>query len=150
VIARHPRAYASQQDVLDPLHYLPLLAQRPGAFEHAQPLRQWRKQWPPVYEALLTALRHQQPSESQAIRSFIQILQLHQDHTPEQIEIAITQALEAGLSSPAGVRFCLNRLLDPTPLVSPLDLAHHPELAAVGQQPAPLARYNQFLRGVAP
>jgi transposase len=150
VITSHPRAYGTNQDVLEPLHYLSLLAQRPGAFEHAQPLRQWRKQWPPVYETLITALRHQQPSESQAIRNFIQILQLHQDHTPEQIETAIRQALEAGLSSPAGVRFCLNRLLDPTPDMPPLDLESHPHLAAIGQQPVPLTRYNQFLRGVVP
>jgi len=39
VIARHERSYARQQDILDPLHYLPLLAQRPGAFDHAQPLQ---------------------------------------------------------------------------------------------------------------
>jgi hypothetical protein len=35
VIASHPRCYDRQQDVLDPLHYLPLLEQRPGAFDHA-------------------------------------------------------------------------------------------------------------------
>jgi hypothetical protein len=39
VIASHPRCYARQQDILDPLHYLPLLRQRPGAFAHAIPLR---------------------------------------------------------------------------------------------------------------
>lgn len=147
VIATHPRVYGSKQDVLEPLHYLPLLAQRPGAFEHAQPMRQWRKRWPPVYETLLAALRRQQPSESHAIRTFIQILQLHQEVAPDQVEAAITQALEAGLTSLAGVRFCLNRLLDPTPVVPPLDLTARPELATIGQQPAPLARYNQFLVG---
>lgn len=148
VIATHTRAYGHQQDILEPLHYLPLLAQRPGAFEHAQPMRQWRAQWPPVYESLLAALRRQQPGESQSIRTFLQILQLHQDHAPEQIERAVTQALESGLASLSGVRFCLNRLLDPTPVVSPLDLSARPELVHVGQQPAPLARYNRFLKGV--
>jgi transposase len=35
VIASHPRCYGHKQDILDPLHYLPLLEQRPGAFEPA-------------------------------------------------------------------------------------------------------------------
>jgi hypothetical protein len=32
VIASHPRCYERKRDVLDPLHYLPLLEERPGAF----------------------------------------------------------------------------------------------------------------------
>jgi transposase len=147
VIATHTRTYGRKENVLDPLHYLPLLEQRPGAFEHAQPLRQWRAQWPPVYETLLAALRRQQPSESQAIRAFIQILQLHQHHAPDQIEAAIKQALAEGLTSLVGVRFCLNRLLDPTPVVAPLDLSTRPELVEIGRQPTSLERYDRFLLG---
>lgn len=59
VIASHPRCYDREQDVLDPLHYLPLLAQRPGAFEHAKPIRRWRQGWPSVYERLLAYLQAQ-------------------------------------------------------------------------------------------
>lgn len=43
VIAEHPRCFAREQDILDPLHYWPLLEQRPGAFAHAKLVRQWRK-----------------------------------------------------------------------------------------------------------
>ena len=43
IIATHGRCYGRQQDILNPLHYLPLLAERPGAFHHAQPLQQWRE-----------------------------------------------------------------------------------------------------------
>jgi len=57
VIARHPRCYGRGQDIFDPLHYLPLLAQRPGAFEYAKPLRQWRATWSPVYEQALGQLK---------------------------------------------------------------------------------------------
>ena len=62
VIATHPRCFGKEQDVLDPLHYLPLLEQRPGAFEHALPLRRWRKKWPPSYERLLQELRESRPN----------------------------------------------------------------------------------------
>ena len=148
VIATHKRCYGHQQDILDPLHYLALVAQRPGAFEHAQPLREWRAQWPPAYETLLATLRQQQPSESAAIRTFVQILELHQRYAPTLVQAAIEQALQEELTTPVGVRFCLDRLLDPTPAVAPLDLTAHPALAAIGQQALSSARYNQFLTGV--
>ncbi|MBU6352233.1 MAG: hypothetical protein KGS73_19025 [Chloroflexi bacterium] len=64
LIATHPRSYARQQDILDPLHYLALRLERPGAFEHALPLREWRAKWPPAYETLLSILRQQQPGDA--------------------------------------------------------------------------------------
>ena len=117
-------------------------------FDHAAPLRQWRTQWPPTYEALLSRLRQQADTESQAIRAFIQILQLHQDRECGLVEAAIEQALKEGLATPTGVRFCLNRLTDPTPVVAPLDLSQLPQLAQVGHQPISLAHYDQFLQEV--
>lgn len=44
IIASHARCFEREQDMLDPFHYLPLLQQRPDAFEHAKPMRRWRKQ----------------------------------------------------------------------------------------------------------
>jgi len=148
VIAMHKRCYGRQQDILDPLHYLSLVGERPGAFEHAQPLRQWRESWPVAYETLLATLRRQQPSESQAIRAFVEVLQLHQSYAPPLIQAAVEQALRDGLTTVAGVRFCLNRLVDPTPVVVPLDLSEQPELATIGRQAVSSARYNQFLTAV--
>jgi hypothetical protein len=66
------------------------------------------------------------------------------------VQAAVEQALRDKLTIPAGVRFCLDRLLDPTPAVTPLDLAAQPALAAlatVGQQTLSSARYDQFLSG---
>jgi len=155
VLARHPRCYAREQDILDALHYLPLLAQRPGAFEHATPLRQWRAHWPPLYETLLAHLRRATvgaslaQGESRAIRTFIQILMLHRQHPSHLVEQAIEQALSQGIAQLEGITFCLNCLLDPTPRLSTLDLADCPALAGVGQQTITLAHYNQLLGGVA-
>lgn len=150
VIASHKRCYGRQQDILDPLHYLKLVGERPGAFEHALPLRQWREKWPPAYERLLVTLRQQHDNESSAIRTFVQILTLHQSYASALVEAAITQAVQEKLTTPAGVRFCLDRLLDPTPVVSPLDLSQQPTLANVGQQAVSVVRYNQFLKGATP
>lgn len=152
-IARHERCYCHKQDILDPLHYLPLLAQRPGAFEHAKPMRQWRAEWPAVYEELLAHLHSKaqgesaQQKESRAIRTLIEILMMHREQPAELMEAAVTQALADGIAHPEGVTFCLNRLLDPTPSVPPLSLDNRPELQAVGTQPVAVERYNQLLGG---
>ena len=143
-IARHQRCYERQQDILDPLHYLSLLAERPAAFEHAQPLRQWRATWPPLYESLLASLRQQRP-ENEAVRQFIQVLQLHQGYPAERVAQAVEQALAEGIPHLEGVTFCLHRLLDESPAIPPLDLSPMPQLAAVTPQPVPLACYDQLL-----
>jgi transposase len=148
VLARHPRCYGHEQDIFDPLHYLPLLLQRPGAFEHAQPVRQWRAQWPPVYEHLLQQLRQHWP-DPRAIREFVQILQLHAEYPAAQIAQAVQQALDYGAVHLAGVRLCVHTLQHPETPVPPLDLTAHPELAAVGEAAPDLRQYEQLLLGVA-
>jgi transposase len=145
VIASHLRSYERQQEILDPLHYLPLLAQRPGAFEHALPLRRWREQWPPAYEELLSRMRSQCESESQAVGRFVQVLDLHQSYAADTVQAAVEMAVAEGLTSVAGVRFCLDRLLDVTPSPPPLDLTHRPELLLADDQLPSLQRYDLFL-----
>lgn len=61
----------------------------------------------------------------------------------------IAQALADGIAHLEGVTFCLNRLLDPTPTISALDLTDHPELKTVGTQTVAVDRYNQLLGGAA-
>lgn len=143
-IAQHPRCYGHKQDVFDPLHYLPLLEQRPGAFQHAKPIRRWREQWPPVYEKLLTRLQSQWP-EGQGLRQFIQILKLHQHHSAELVEQAVSQALAYNCAHRDGVELCLRQLQQPEPTFAPLDLSDHPQLAQFGEQGLNLARYDQLL-----
>jgi len=146
VLARHARNYGREQDIIDPLHYLPLLVQRPGAFEHAQPIRRWRSEWPPIYEELLAILQ-QRFEHSEAIRQFVQVLSLNREYTAEQVEQAIRQALKLGFVHREGIAWCLNRLLTPQPTALPLDLTGHPHLADIGQQPLDLGGYDRLLAG---
>lgn len=145
-IAVHPRCYGQQQDILEPRHYLPLLAQRPGAFNHAKPLRQWRATWPAVYEQLLAELQRRQP-DGGGVKQFIQVLQLHQQYPAELVEQAISQALHYHCPHPDGVELCLRQLLQPELPLTSLNLSHKPALQTVGQQPADLTAYNQLLTG---
>ena len=147
IVAAHERCLERERDVIDPLHYLGLLSQRPGAFEHAVPIRRWRQSWPPVYERLLEALQTRWP-EGRGLREFIAILKLHQEHPSQQIEKAIRTSLRQGAASLDGIRLLLRRAGGRVPesLAGPLDLAGHPSLQGIGEQPVKLAQYDRLLR----
>jgi transposase len=144
VLATHPRCYGREQDVLDPLHYLPLLEQRPGAFDHAKPIRRWRAGWPPIYEQLLARLRAE-GREGHGVREFVRILRLHREHPADRVEQAIRLALQYGCLHADGVTLCLHQLQHPTPLPPSLDLTARPRLAPVGAQPVDVRCYDQLL-----
>ena len=147
VIASHPRCYDREQDILDPLHYLPLLEQRPGAFDHAKPIRRWREGWPAVYERLLAQLRTQWPN-GQGVREFVRILKLHRDHPADLIAQAVEEALAYGCGHADGVALCLRQLKDPELPVSPMNLTKWPQLITVGSQAPDLRCYDQLLERV--
>ena len=140
VIASHPRCYGKDQDIYDPLHYLPLLEQRPGAFQHAKPLRRWRASWPPVYERLLAKLQ----TEEDGLRTFVRILKLHQEYPAPLIEQAVTQALAYGCPHLDGVQLCLRQLMAPAPPIAALDLSAHPQLSIASESPD-VRCYDQLL-----
>ena len=146
VLARHPRCYDREQDIINPLHYLPLLVQRPGAFEHAQPIRRWRSEWPPAYEQLLKRL-HRRFEYHEAIRQFVQVLNLNREFSAVLVEQAVTQALELNCGHFEGVQWCLNQLTDPPSPPLFLDLSTRPHLADIGQQPLDLGSYDHLLKG---
>lgn len=145
-LAVHPRSYGHKEDIFDPLHYLPLLAKRPGALNHAKPIRQWRPAWPEVYETLLSRLQTQYP-DGEGVREFIRVLRLHQTHAADLIELAVKQSLEFNCAHADGVELCLRQLEHPEPTPVSLDLSRHPGLQTVGLQPLSLNCYNQLLAG---
>ena len=143
VIASHARCYGRNQDIFDPLHYLSLLEQRPGAFQHAKPVRRWRQTWPPIYEQLLARLRSEY-ADGQAIREFVRILKLHGEYAANQVEQAVAQALVYGCLRADGVELCLRQALHPEAPRSALDLTDHPRLGG-DLQPPDLRQYEQLL-----
>lgn len=147
VLASHPRCYAREQDIFDPLHYLPLLEERPGAFEHAKPVRRWREKWPPVYERFLKRLQ-EQDLNGQSVREFVRVLKLHRDHPAKLVAQAVEQALEYGCVHADGVELCLRQLLNPDMPLPSLSLSGLPSWAAVGEQPPDLNCYDQLLERV--
>jgi hypothetical protein len=136
--------------VFDPLHYLALLEQKPGAFDYAKPLKRWRTDWPFAYHRMLNKLKETWP-DGRGVQEFVRILMLHERYPTEQMEQAIERALSYGCTHLDGVLYCLHELTGETEPASPadmkpLDLSDRPDLDAVGNQPVDLARYEQLLK----
>jgi hypothetical protein len=144
LIATHARCYEQGQDIFDPLHYLALLEQRPGAFAYARPLKEWRKSWPTVYHQLLTRLQENWP-EGRGIKEFVRVLRLHQRYPAPLIEQAVEQALRYGCAHFDGVSHCLHQLQEPEHSFPLLDLSDRPHLVAVGNHPVDLHCYEQLV-----
>jgi len=152
VIASHPRCLGREQDVIEPIHYLPLLEQRPGAFEHAKPMRRWGEQLPPIYEKLLALLRthgEAMGKRNYGIREFLRVLKLHVQYPANKVEEAIGLAMEYGCGHADGIQLCLHQLLNPETVTPSLDLTTHPDLGQrltdIGNQAIDLSCYEQLL-----
>ena len=147
VIASHVRCYERDREICDPQHYLSLLVQRPGAFEHAKPLRQWRNTWPDAYETLYQQMCKAAP-QGEGLREFLRILALHEVHTSTDIEQAIKMVLACGRANYDSVKLCLHGLKHPDLVISVLSPTlqpHLPTLEWAGIQSADLQRYDQLL-----
>ncbi len=145
LLARHPRCYDREQDIFDPLHYLALLEQRPGAFDYAKPVQAWRKGWPASYHLMLHNLQDKWPG-GRGVQEFVRILRLHQEHPAPLVESAIEQALTYGCVHLDGVLHCLHQLTEVAPAAPPLLVADPVPLREVGTQPIDLARYELLLK----
>lgn len=143
VVATHPRCWEREQDILNPYHYLPLLAQRPRAFTQAQAIRQWQTSWPPIFDTYYALLK-QRLEVSAATKQFIALLQLGQTYSESLLAEALQQALDTHCFSLASVQELARRLAEPAP---PTDtsLANYPQLANIEVAHPNLQQFNRLL-----
>lgn len=106
-IASHKRAYGKDKWILDPFHYLELLKRKPGAFDAARPIRQWRTGWPDELERLLERFKARH-GQSHGIKEFLSVLMLYKDRDKDDINRAVRQALGLGLANAASVKTLLD------------------------------------------
>jgi hypothetical protein len=139
----HPRCYGQQQDILDPQHYLPLLAQRPGAFNYAKPIREWRATWPAVYEQLLAELQQRQPG-SRAIREFIRCCNCINSTRMSWLNRPSARRCSTTVPTPTGWNCACANCASPMSRAA-AGFKEHPHLPAVQPPPVSLAHYNQLL-----
>lgn len=136
LIASHPRLYGNNKWQLEPDHYLELLEERPGAFNSARPILQWRKSWPASLGTLLTRLC-QSLGETKGIKDFINVLMLYRTFDAQDIMAAVEMALESSISSSDGVHHLLLFARDTE--------SHAPSLAQWDSlPPANMEQYSQL------
>ena len=145
-VAVHARCYGRSQEIIDPLHYLPLIRQRPGAFNHAKPLRRWRQQWPSVYDELLNHLKDKWP-DGRGVREFVNILYLHREYSQDEMERAIQAALAHHCAHLDGVQLWLTQQRHPEPTFTTLNLEGRPRLTGIGQQTVQASAYDSLVGG---
>mgnify|MGYP002634860758 CR=1 FL=1 len=142
VIATHARCWDREQDILDPLHYLGLLAQKPRAFSQAKPIREWQQQWPMIFQAYWAAMKDHLSEDSTPI--FIKILQLCLEFDQTIVAEGLRQALDCHCYSLDGVRALVRRVATPS-APEPLDVTHHPEWQIQSAVPD-VQQFNQLLQ----
>jgi len=142
LVAKHPRLRGSQLRSARLDHYLELLKDKPGAFEHSLALRQEREQgrWPGCFDELWTLLK-ERVGTSEAARQIVDVLMLCRDHDPTLVELAVRGALTAGAIDGRAVALLLDRKTRP-----PAAAIELPDRLAQHERPArSLGEYNQLL-----
>ena len=91
-IARHTRSYERGGFVFDPLHYLALIEQKPGALDQAAPLQDWRL--PPEFAHLRRVLEDRMGRKGK--REFIQVLRLLETFPQATVATAVSEAIRLG------------------------------------------------------
>lgn len=97
VLAEHRRCYGRGELILDPLHYLVTLGQRPAALDHAPVYRDWRL--PAVFGHLRERWEGTLGGPAGA-RQFVRVLQLLAEHPMTRVQRAIEQCHPAGDADP--------------------------------------------------
>ncbi len=93
VVARHARRYGKGERVLDPMHYLTALEQRPAALDHAPVLRDW--ELPAAFADFRRELEQRRGRQA-GTRHFARILQLLGRHPVARVERALVRCRERG------------------------------------------------------
>ena len=142
-IARHARSYERRAFVYDPLHYLALLEQKPGALDQAAPLQGW--DLPEQFDHLRRLMERR--SGSKGKREFIQVLRLMEVFEQGLVAGAVTHAIRLGaISFDAVKQLAIARIEHRPPR---LDLDAYPHLPRANVQTTRAASYAVLAGGLA-
>ncbi|OWK41007.1 IS21 family transposase [Fimbriiglobus ruber] len=138
-VASHVRSYGSHQRVLNPLHFLAILEQKPATLDHAPVYRDWAL--PAVFTALRTDLERRLGPRA-GVRQYIQVLQLLARFSLDHVTQAVTVRLARGDPTVASITTTAERLVQTS------DTAMSPRDARLSQVTVPrpdLARFDRLL-----
>ena len=135
VVAEHARFFGRDRTTLDPWHYLPVLARKPGALRNGAPFQNW--DLPPS----LAQLRRKLGSGDEADRRFVRVLAAVLTDGLDAVEAAIREALDAGAASDEVILNILSRRREPP---RPLSIVTPEDLALMHPPVADCARYDRL------
>lgn len=135
-IARHPRSYAEGAFVANPLHYLALIEQKPGALDQAAALQGW--DLPEIFQHLRHLLEARMGNKGK--REFIQVLRLLEALPLACVTDAVTQAVQLGAIGFDAVKLIALARIDRRP--PRLDLAAYPHLPRMDVKTTRAADYG--------
>jgi transposase len=143
VIARHPRSYAREDLVFDPLHYLALLERKIGALDQAAPLQGWAL--PEAFVTLRRLLEARMGRHGK--REYVQVLRLLEVFRLEDVHAAVREALRLGAIGFDAVKHLVLCRIERRP--PKLDLAAYPYLPRVTVATTSAKSYMALLGGTA-
>jgi len=138
-LARHPRTYDRQQQVLDPTHQDAVLKIKRKAF-HATAAGRLELVVPESRTLLDLAFAQGESAGSQTAL----LLKLLDEFGPAALRRAIVEALERNTPRACSVAFLLRR--QPRPPRIALDLSGHPQAQSIDVRPHDLGTYDELAR----
>ncbi len=143
----HERSYRRGEQILNLEHYLDVLERKPGALAGSTPLEQWRGagRWPVHYDRFWAELR-KRDGRLVGTRKMIELLQLGRRQGWSQLEQAVEQALELGITDAAAVAHLMTReRLRQDERVGPIELGILGRLARYERPQPQVADYDRLL-----
>lgn len=138
VIAEHKRRFTKNMSYFEPWHYVPLLAQKPGALRNGAPFVEWQ------LPAAMNKIKSRYMDTKGGDRDFVELLMLVQGHGIEVVEMACDLAVEQNTLRLPAIINLVNQLIEP--VIDPLPQTHtYPQLQVTPQ--ADCKRYEQLCAG---
>jgi transposase len=143
VIARYKRSYGRNEFIADPVHYVPLLEQKPGGLDGSRPFSGW--ELPKCFDTLRRYLEGSYGPKGK--REYIQVLQLLRCFSVNDLRRAIERAFEYSCITLESIKLILLSSREPDMQVIPLSDERLTSLPRVAIKQADTTCYSTLLRG---
>jgi transposase len=101
LIARHDRLWGKEGVAFNPVHYLAILEDKPGALDHARPLEDWNL--PECFTTLRRRMEGMEKHHGEGAREFIRTMRLLEKHPMGRLTRAVKKAVEMEIYTRDGV-----------------------------------------------
>jgi transposase len=137
VVGQHKRIFGRDQAAYNPLHYIPVLARKPGALRNGAPFKEW--ELPVAMKRVRRKLEHVPNGD----RQMVEILATLLTDGLDAVEAACAEALSEGVHSADVILNILARRREPE---RPADIATPEALKLTREPVANCARYDTLRR----